>query len=932
MSAFRSILLAALLPVAAGAQVANPTPLQSDPAVKVGELGNGLKYYIRKNAKPEKRAELRLVVNTGSIQEDDDQRGYAHFIEHMAFNGTTHFKKNELVDYLQSIGLRFGADLNASTDFEETVYELTIPTDTARIVDKSFVILSDWAHEQTFDSTEVVKERGIVLEEWRSAKGVGDRLTRASFPVIFKGTRYLDRIPIGSDTSILKANPSVLRRYYQQWYRPDLMAVIAVGDFNPDEIEALIKKYFSPIPKAKNPRAKPPTPVPSNAEPLVSITTDKELTSSSVLVGFKRPSETTKTVGDFRRDLIESLYLRMINARMAELTQKPDAPFNSASMSLGSFIGRTTDAFTLGASVKDGGIAKGLQGILIEIRRADEFGFLPSELERVKTNMLRGYERSYLERMTQPHGAYVGTLISTYLFGSTPLSIEYTYPLVQQMLPTIKIDEVNGLATKWITEENRVLLARAPEKEGLKPPTEKELLDVFANAASSRVTAYFESISDAPLLAKIPTPGKILSERTIPGVGVTEWKLSNGSRVLVKPTDFKADEIVLTGGSDGGTSLAPDADYFTANLASTILGISGAGTLSAVDLNKKLTGLAIGASAGVGTYSETVGGNASPRDLEAMFQLLYMRITEPRVDSAAWVAAKQRVVAALPNRGLSPAQIFGDTINATMSQNALRSRPPTVAAYEKVDLQKALAFYKERFADMGDFTYAIVGNVKLDSLKPLVEKYLASLPSQGRKDVWKDVGNPAPKGVINKTVKAGIEQKAQTEIYFTGPFEYTAENRFVLGALVSVLQIRLNETLREQLGGTYSPNTNGGGGKIPRPEYTINVSYGSSPANVEKLTQSVFAIIDTLQTRGPLQSDIDKVKEQYTRSREQSIKLNGFWLGQIVSREENIDDLQTRLKEYDDRVKNLTVAQVQAAAKLYFNKNNYARFVLLPER
>jgi zinc protease len=923
--------LAIALPSLVSGQQALGTPLPADPNVRMGTLANGLHYYIRQNAKPEKRAELRLVVNTGSIQEDDDQLGYAHFIEHMAFNGTEHFKKNELVDYLQSIGLRFGADLNASTSFDETVYNLTVPTDTARIVDKGFLVLADWAHGQLFDSTEVVKERGVVLEEWRGGKGAGERMFRQALPVVFKGTRYLNRLPIGTDTSIMNAQPSVLRRYYTQWYRPDLMAVVAVGDFNVAEIEALINKHFGPIPAARNPRARPATPVPDNQAPLVSIATDKEATSSFIQVGFKRAHEQTRTVGDFRRGLIERIYIGMLNNRLGELTQKPDAPFNGAGMSLGGFIGRDVDAFTLSAGVKDGGIERGFEGVLTEIRRADEFGFLQTELDRSKLNILRGYERSNTERATQPHGAFVGSYISSFLFGTTPLSIEYTYPLVQQLLPTITLSEVNGLATKWITDENRVIMVQAPDKAGLRTPTEADVLAVFNRASRVPVTAYVETMSDAPLLPRLPTPGRVVSERVIPDVGVTEWKLSNGTRVLIKPTDFKADEIIFTGSSDGGTSLVTDAEYMSASYALSIVAASGAGQFNAIDLQKKLAGKAVSAGPSIRTYDEAVSGTASPRDLETMFQLLYLRLTEPRLDTAAWLASKQRTLSGLANRGVSPASVFGDTINAVMTQKAFRARPLTPAILDEVDPVKAIAFYKDRFSDMGDFTFAFVGNIKLDSLKPLVERYLASLPSHGRKETWRAVSNPPPKGVIDKVVRKGTEPKASTQMFFTGPFKYSADNRFALSALMSVFQIRLNETLREQLGGTYSPGAGGSGGRIPREEYNISVFYDSSPENVEKLTQSVKAIIDTLQTRGPSQTDIDKVKEQYTRSRETSIKQNGFWIGNIASREETIDSLSMNLKAYDARVKNLTPAQVQAAAKLYFNLSNFARFVLLPE-
>src|SRR4051812_26751004 len=455
-------------------------PLPVDPKVKIGTLPNGIRYYIRKNAKPEKRAELRLVVNAGSVLENDNQLGLAHFVEHTAFNGTTHFAKNDLVKYLQSIGVRFGADLNAYTGFDETVYILPIPTDTARIVDQAFTILEDWAHGQVFDSTEVVNERGVVREEWRLGKGAGDRMLHQWLPTALKGSIYADRLPIGNEPSIMSATPARLRSFYNNWYRPDLQAVIAVGDFDVASIEAQIRKHFAGIPK---PAATAPkrtlAQVPSNKDPLIAVATDKEATGSDIEVIFKLPVEKTKTVGDYRRDLMERLYLGMLNSRLEEISQKPDAPFLGAGASKGSFIGRSTEAFTLGASVKEGGIDRGLEALLVEAKRVDQFGFLQSELDREKQSLVRGYERAYAERDKTQSAALVGELVNNYLVGEAIPGIEYEYKLVQQLVPTITLADVNKLASRWITDENRVIIAQSPQKDSVKIPTRAELLAVF---------------------------------------------------------------------------------------------------------------------------------------------------------------------------------------------------------------------------------------------------------------------------------------------------------------------------------------------------------------------------------------------------------------------------------------------------------------------
>jgi len=914
-----------------GAPPPSTTVLPVDPKIRVGTLPNGIRYYIRKNLKPEKRAELRLVVNAGSILETDDQLGLAHFVEHTAFNGTTHFAKNDLVKYLQSIGVRFGADLNAYTSFDETVYILPIPTDTARIVEQAFTILEDWAHGQVFDSTEVTNERGVVREEWRLGKGAGDRMLHQWLPTALKGSLYAERLPIGNEQSIMSATPERLRAFYKTWYRPDLQAVVAVGDFDPAAIEAQIKKHFSGIPKAVSPKPRRAADVPPNKEPLIGIGHDKEATSSDVEVVFKMPVEKTRTVADYKRDLMERLYLAMLNARLDEISQKSDAPFLGAGASKGTFIGRTTGAFILAAGVKDGGIDRGLEALLLEAKRVDQFGFLQSELDREKTNMVRGYERAYAERDKTQSSSLVGELVNNYLVGEPIPGIEYEYKLVQQLVPTITLADVNKLASKWITDENRVIIAQSPEKDSVKIPTRADLVAVFGQASKTPVTAYTENLSSEALLAKAPTPGKVVSGSRVADVNVTEWKLSNGVRVLVKPTDFKADEVLFTAYSPGGSSLAPNADFMSALLSGQIMAQSGVGQFSRVDLQKKLSGKVASAAATIAETNEGMSGRASPKDIETMFQLIYLTFTSPRLDTAAFQAMKNQFAPYLANRGADPDEVFNDTVQVVMSQHNFRARPLTPAVFAEVNPDKALAFYKDRFADASDFTFLFVGNVDTTSLKPLVEKYIGSLPSIGRKETFRDNGGAPPKGIVERVVRKGVEPKANTLIMFTGACEYAPPTRFAFRALSELVQIKLNESLREQLGGAYSPSAGGGCIRLPRPEYSFSVQFNSSPENVEKLTKSVFATIDSIKTQGPNAADVAKVKEELTRAREVEIKQNSYWLANIMAREQAGEDISGLLGAYDAMLKNLTPALIQDAAKKYLDTNNYARFVLLPE-
>lgn len=926
-----SLLGAQLRPADTSRAASLGVKLPVDPKVRIGTLPNGLRYYIRQNSKPENRAELRLVVNAGSILEKDAQLGYAHFVEHTAFNGTENFAKNDLVKYLQSIGVRFGADLNAYTSFDETVYILPIPTDTARIVNQAFTILEDWAHGQVFDSAEVIAERGVVHEEWRGGKGAGERMLQQFLPILLKNSQYAKRLPIGTDKTITAATSANLRPFYRDWYRPDLMAVVAVGDFNPDTIEKKIRQHFSHLRKPANAPKRPVFPIPGNQAPLVAIASDKEAVSTDVSLIFKLPREGSSTIGDYRRGLMEQLYISMLNGRLGEISQKPDAPFIGAGASKGGFVGRELEPFSLSAGVKDGGVERGLEALLIEAKRVDQFGFLQSELDRAKTNMLRGYERAYAERDKSNSELFADEYIRNYLEGEEIPGIEFEYRTVQSLLPGVTLQEINRLAQGWITDENRVVLVRAPIKEGVPLPTEAGILAVFDKAVKAPVVAYTETLSDDALVDNLRPAGTIVSSRGRPA-GVSEWTLSNGARVLIKPTDFKADQIAFSAYSPGGISLASEADFISAALAPQIVSLSGLGRFNLIDLNKKLAGKAAAVSASWTDATENLGGSASPQDLETLMQQVYLHFTGVRLDTTAFQAFLQNVAPYIANRGVDPNQVYQDTVQVTLAQYDHRARPITPATFAELNGEKAIAFFKDRYSNAGDFTFLFVGNVDTVALKPLVEKYLASLPNTGRVESARVMGKGAPTGVIQKTVRKGVEQKATTNIYFTGPCTFTPEKRVEMRALIEVFQIRLTESLREKLGGTYSPGVVGGCSRTPRQEYQIRVMFNSSPENVEPLTQATFALIDSIKTHGPTAADVDKVRAEIVRSREVETKQNSYWLQNIAAREQAGEDIGGLGAAYDEMVRKLTAQQLQAAARLYFNTGNYARFVLLPEK
>ncbi len=927
------LLLPSLLVVGGPARAQEPdvalqATLPTDPAVAVGTLPNGVRYYIRENPEPRARAELRLVVKAGSVLEDDDQLGLAHFVEHMAFNGTKHFAKQELVDYLEGIGMRFGPDLNAFTSFDETVYLLKVPTDSAELLTTAFQILEDWAQHQTFDPQEIDKERGVVIEEWRQGRGAAARMQDKQWPILLTGSRYAERLPIGKKEVLESFDYETLKRFYRDWYRPDLMAVIAVGDFEKANIEGLIHKHFAAIPLSDSPPARPATPVPLHDETLFAIATDPEAAFNSVSVYWKQRPRPKGTVAAYRQSLVEALYNRMLNQRLFELTQQAEPPFLGAFTGQGRFIG-AIEVYILGAGVPENGLELGLQTLLTEGERVARFGFTESELEREKRDLLRQLEQAYNEREKTESATYASEYARNFLYDEPIPGIAYEFELSQKLVPGIELEEVNRLAREWIIDSNRVVLVNAPEKEGVHVPSEDELLAVFTSLESAEIAPYEDTATDAPLVGRPPRPAEIVEVEELEELGVRRWELSNGVRVLLKPTDFKDDEILVRALSPGGTSLAADADYVAASTAASVVGQGGVGDFSLVDLQKALAGKAVSASPFIASLGEGIAGSASPSDVETLFQLIYLFFSAPRRDSAAFLSLKSRIQASLTNRSADPFTAFRDTLNVTLSQHHYRTRPPTAALYEEMDLEKSLAFYRDRFADASDFTFAFVGRFDPDSLRPLILTYIGGLPTLGRAESWRDEGIRPPTGVIRKTVYRGIEPKSHTEIVFTGPFEWSRENRHALRSLANVLRIRLREVLREDMGATYGVGVSGRGNPEPVPEYTFRVGFGTAPERLSELIDAVFQDIAALKQAGPSQQDIDKVKEMQRRQLETDLRENSFWLSQLIAADRYGLDPRNILT-YDELIDALTIDSVREAANRYLRTDNYVQVSLYP--
>ena len=905
------------------------SPLPFDPAVTVGTLPNGMRYYIRENHKPDKRAELRLVVNAGSVLEDEDQRGLAHMVEHMAFRGTKKFAGNQISSYLESIGMRYGPDINAFTSFDETVYMITIPTDTAAIVDKGFQILSEWAHNVAFEPSQIAKERPVVIEEWRLGQGAENRMQNKWFPVLFSGSQYAERIPIGLKSVLETYSPATLRRFYDTWYRPDLMAVVAVGDFDKRTVESLIKRYLGAIPAATNPKARPLYPVPPHDSTLVSINTDKEATRTTIRLLYKQPKRTNSTVASYRQNLVEQLFGSMFNDRFSEITQRSNPPFITAYAAQGDLV-RSAESFSLTAIVADNGIQRGLNALLTEGERVKRFGFLQSELDRTKKDLQRSIEQAYAERDKTNSSVYAAAYVSAFLQSQPSTSIQYDLDAVSRLLPGITLAEVNKLAGEWMTDKNRVLATTSPDKTGIVTPSAGELLLSFDAIKGADVAAYTETAPSGALVDKDPVGGKVVSEKQVKEIGVTEWKLSNGVRVLLKPTDFNADQIDFTAYSPGGASLLTDASYIPASAADLIPATSGVGRFTVIDLQKYLAGKQVSVAPSIDDLSQGISGSASQRDVDTMLQLVYLYFTQPRLDTALVNTFLGRFRGVLANRSASPEAAFSDTLQVTMAQHSPREQPVSAATLDRIDPFKSFDFYKDRFADASGFTFVFVGNFKPDSIKPLIEKWIGSLPSTNRKQTWRDTGVRPPSGVVQRVVKKGAEPKARTALIFTGPFEYTRQNRYYLSALAELLNIKLREALRENLGGTYGVTVSPSAARDPEPAYRFTIGFGSAPERLEDLTAAALAQIDSVKRFGTTPEYLTKVKEAALRSRETAMKQNGYWLAQISTFDQSRWPL-AEIPNGDKLISSLTSDDLRNAAIKYLRTTNYVRVSLYPE-
>lgn len=904
--------------------------LPVDPQVIKDTLENGLTYYIRQNAQPQKRAELRLVVNAGAVLETEEQQGLAHFCEHMAFNGTRNFPKHKLVDYLEGIGMKFGPEINAYTGFDETVYMLQIPTDKPEIIETAFQILLDWAGAISFEDQEIEKERGVIIEEWRMGRGAEARLRDQQLPILFQGSKYANRLPIGQKAVLDTFHHQTLRQFYADWYRPDLMAVIAVGDFETNKIQNVIRSIFSQLPRPLDAKKRHRELLPDHSETLFAIASDPEARFSQVAIYYKLPVTEEQTVNDYRSNLIEILYLQMMNERLSELSRKADAPFLVAFADKGRYV-RNSEILSFSAQVKENGIPAGCRALLLEMKRAQQYGFTPGELERSKAKLLRMMEQALLEKDKTESEKLAAEYVRNFLNNEPIPGIEKEVELLKKLLPDIHLAEVNQLSDQWKSDKNRVIMASYPDKEGISQLVKDDLVRVLTESEQVEISPYVDNFLDQPLIQSHFQPVKICDENYVKELELTELTLANGVRVILKPTDFKNDEVLFTAISPGGYSLAADSILVPARTAVAVVREGGIGNFSQEQLKKKLADKMVTVTPFIDELSEGISGNASPADLETLFQLIYLYFTQPREDSAAFIALKNKFKGFYENRSASPEAAFLDTISVTITQYHPRYKPWTIETVEKMEQKKSIEFYRNRFADASDFIFIFVGNFQQESIKSLVQTYLGNLPVLHRQETWKDVTYNFPPAVVEKVVKKGVEYKSQSQIIFHGDDRWSLRKEWTMETLLEVMRIRLRERIREDLSGTYGVRLGGTLSRYPRERFQITISFGTNPERVDELTREIFVQIDSLQNYGPKDIYLSKVREMSLQQLQVDLKENDFWLDQL----ENcyfLNENPLIILEKEKFLQNVLMVEIQNAARRYLDKNNYIQVTLYPER
>ena len=930
----KKLLLLALVVVMAIPAVAkgdkNELPL--DPSIRVGKLKNGLTYYIRSNKRPENIVNFYIAQKVGSIQEEESQRGLAHFLEHMCFNGTEHFPGNSLINYLESIGVKFGADLNAYTSIDETVYNIdNVPVNVEGAIDSCLWILRDWADGLILDPVEIDKERGVIHEEWRGRNSAMMRMQERMLADIFPGNKYGTRLPIGIMEVVDSFPYQALRDYYEKWYRPDLQGIIIVGDIDVDQMEKKVKKIFKGIKKAKKPAERVYYPVEDNEEMIFSQQIDKEQQNYILQLMYKHdeaPRSQHNTKEYVREKLVRSFAISMLNTRFSEIMTKENPPYMRAGVGYSSFgTAQTKNAFTVMVTCKTEQVLQAVPMVFTEVERARRFGFTETELKRAKDGMLSGVEAWYAERDKRTSDYYIQNCIRHFLDNTDMMAPEVEYALYIEMINSFTLEEINAVLPSLHRKDNRVAVSFAPEKENVVYPGKNDIEMLLAAIENARITPYEDNTIDAPLLAELPEGGKVVKSEEGKW-GTTVWTLSNGIKVVLKPTDFQADQLSLSGYRIGGTNRYPDSDYINISMLSSIASVGGYGVFDNTQLSKKLAGSTASAGVGFSAFYDEISAGCSPKDAEEMFQLMYLKYTSPRKDLKAYESLTTRMKNSLKDRNLNPNTALGDSLRAAYYYNQPRTAPILASDIDSIDYDRILEIYKERTSNATGYTFVIVGNIDTEALKPLVEKYIGALPCNGTVD--EIVMSPVKmrKGVYRNNFKQKMENPAGTEIiHYHGDMEGTLKNRLVMSFLDQILDIVYTEEVREKEGGTYGVGVSGSVNRAPMNEVSLSVRFGMAPERREELASIITREFEKMAKEGPADEHVEKVRSYMLKTFEDSQKKNSAWMSWLVNYYFHGEDSHD---EYESLIKSITKEDIRKMAEYIIAQGNFIEVSMVP--
>ena len=926
---------------AAGSAMAQFDPMQPIPAdkeVRTGRLDNGLTYYIRHNEKPKGQADFYILHNVGAIQEEDDQQGLAHFLEHMAFNGTKNLPGKQLIEYLETVGVKFGYNLNAGTSWDQTVYNISdVPTSRQGIIDSAMLILHDWSHFIALRPEEIDSERGVIMEELRTRDGASWRSTMKLLQALGKGTRYEHRNLIGYLDGLKSFEHDALERFYKKWYRPDYQAIVIVGDLDAEATEARLKSLMADIPApAADAAQKEVIVVPDNEEPIVSIYTDPEMQGSRVQLFIKRPAMPTQMNDKVAWEVvnvIESFLTTMENARLQEIAMQPDAPFLGAGMGSGDVIGiiPTLNATAFTAMTQDGKLAEGFEALYTEMEKIRRHGFTQSEFERAQENLMRQVERTYANRNDRTNEQFVNIYLENYRKNEPMPDAETEWKLDSMLIKMLNVETVNAFAKETIQPTNQVIVITAPEKEGIANPTEEEILAIREKVTASEIEAYEDDVVKEPLIPEGTQLKGSPVKKTVENkeYGATVWTLANGTQIVVKPTKFKADEVRMNAQSKGGLSILPDAEYYMGEMMPAVSSMSGVGKFSATELRKQLSGKSATVQPSVGEYASAVNASCSPKDIETMLQLVYLNFTQPRFDRNDYDNLMKMLRTQLENAKSNPDFQMQEKVIDVLYGHNPRRQVISTELLDEFSFEALPAIYKKLYPDGNSFRFTFVGNIDPETLKPLVEKYIGSIPASKKPMTFADDKAYPVKGEVTEDFSTPMQQpKVSVNYTFTGDMDYSLENKAALSFLTQALNSRYLVSIREEKGGTYGVQVYGSTDWIPRETYTMTIAFDTNAEMADELCEIILKELRTIAEEGPLTEDIEKHREFMLKNWKNSLDENGPWMQYLQAKYGSGLDY---LAGQEQAIRSLTNADVQALAKKILDDGNMVKVVMRPE-